>query len=139
MAYSVGNTEERNVKSYPGRCGAAIAKYRILAKGTDGDEFIQASDETSPVFGVSGNAGESSTKVSYEENDPISVKYEGIVFIEMSGTGTRGNMVVSDADGKGIEHLPGNGYSIVGLALNDWVDGDIITVHMNIYWRHDLT
>lgn len=139
MAYALGSTEERHVKTQPGRCGAAISNYRILMKDTDGDEFITATGGTVTPLGVSGNASENTTKVTYEENDPIAVKYAGIVFLTMGSAGNRGDRVMCNASGSGIRHVNTDGVWIVGVATQDWVDGDVIPVQWIPFFMGDFT
>ena len=138
MAYASGQTEERHVKTMPGRAGAAILDYRILQAGTDPDEVIEATAGTQFPIGVSGNASETTTKASYEENDPVAVKYDGVVFVSMEGTGARGDRVMATTAGQGTEHTTEDGVYILGHATQAWADGDVIPVMIDRYYIGDF-
>lgn len=129
MAYNAGITEERDVKTMPARAGAAVNPYRILRAGSDSDEVIQASNQNYAFLGVSGNASEVG-KTSYEEHDPIAMKYSGVVYVEMTGTGSRGDRVTSGANGLGAKHTTQAGAWILGVATKDWTNGEIIAVEI---------
>jgi hypothetical protein len=133
MSYESGITEERDVKKMPGRCGAAVSPYRILKAGTDADEVIHATNQNSFLIGVSGNASENGAS-TYLENDPVAIKYQGIVYVEMTGTGSRGDRVTSGADGKGAKHTTLPGSWILGVATQDWTDGQIIPVEIQKFY-----
>jgi hypothetical protein len=127
MSYSAGITEERDVKVMPGRAGAAINPYRILKAGTDPDEVIHNTNQNLFPVGVSGNASENG-KATYEENDPVAIKYDGMVYVEMTGTGSRGDRVTSGAAGVGAKHTTQAGSWILGVATQDWTSGQVIPV-----------
>lgn len=133
MAFNSGITEERDVKLMPARAGAAVSPYRILQAGTDGDEVIHATNQNNPLLGVSGNASENG-KATYEEDDPIKMKYAGVVYVEMSGTGSRGARVTAGAAGVGVAHTTLPGSYILGIATQDWTDGQIIPVEITKFY-----
>lgn len=139
MAFDIGNTEERHVKEMPGKTGAAVGKYRILKKGTNGDEFIQATAGSDFPFGVSGNNSENQTENAYSSGKPIKVKYDGVIFVEMAGTGVRGDRVMSDSDAKGVRHVNTDGVYVIGNATKAWTDGEIIPVIFRPYFVGDYT
>jgi len=128
MAYKAGITEERDVKTFSGRAGAAISPFRILTGGTDPDEVIAATSGTVFPVGVSGDASENN-KATYAEDDYVNVKYDGIVFIEMSSTGNRYDRLVATTGGKGLKHVAAvAGVYGIGFAMEAWTDGQIIPV-----------
>lgn len=129
MAWTQGRTEERDVLFAPARAGAAISPYRILKKGTDPDEVIVATNQNDFFEGVSGDASENGA-ATYAEHDPVQMKYNGIVFVEMSGSGLRGDRVTATAGGKGIKHTSQAGSWILGAATKAWSDGDVIPVEI---------
>lgn len=133
MAFTVGLGEERDVKTLSARAGAAIGLYRILQAGTDGDEVIQATAGTQFPIGVSGDASELPSKATYEENDSVEAKYDGIVYIEMSGSGARGDRVMATTGGKGLKHLQSDGIYVIGHAMKAWADGDVIPIMIDRY------
>jgi hypothetical protein len=127
MAYNAGIVEEKDVLTLQGRCGAAVSPYRLLKAGTDPDEVIHATNQNSPFEGVSDNASENGA-ATYLENDPIRIKYRGIIYIEMTGTGDRGDRVTSGATGLGAKHTTQQGAWIFGFAEQAWTSGQIIPV-----------
>jgi hypothetical protein len=129
MAYTSGITEERDVKVMSARAGAAVSPYRILQGGTDSDEVIHATNQNNFLVGVSGNGSENG-KATYEENDPIAMKYGGIVYVEMSGTGSRGDRITAGAAGVGVKHTSLPGSWILGVATKAWKDGEVIPVEV---------
>lgn len=129
MAWTQGRTEERDVLHAPVRAGAAVNPYRLLKAGTDADEVIVATNQNDFIEGVSGDGSENG-KATYAEHDPIQMKYSGIVYVEMSGTGTRGARITAGAGGVGVEHTSLPGSWILGVATKAWADGDIIPVEI---------
>ena len=133
MGYDNGRTEERNIQYAPARAGAAVNPYRILKAGTDPDEVIQATNQNYFFEGVSGNCAEVGG-TSYAEHDPIKMKVAGFVYIEMAGTGSRGDRITSDSVGRGVQHTSQAGAYIIGHATKDWTAGEIIVVEINKYY-----
>jgi len=133
MAFNKGITEERDVKLMPGRCGAAVSPYRILQAGTDPDEVIHATNQNNFLVGVSGNASENGAS-TYVENDPIAIKYSGVAYVEMTGTGSRGDRITAGAAGVGAKHTTLPGSWILGIATQDWTDGQIIPVEITKFY-----
>jgi hypothetical protein len=129
MAFNAGRTEERDVKVAPAKAGAAVSPYRILKAGTDPDEVIHATNQNYFFEGVSGDASENG-KATYEEHDPIEMKYSGIVYVEMTGSGSRGDRVTAGAAGVGAKHTSQAGAWILGVATQNWVAGQVIPVEI---------
>jgi hypothetical protein len=129
MSLIEGITEERDKLYAPGIAGGSIEPYRIVVYGTDPDEIIQCTLTSQFPAGISGDASENG-KSSYEENDPIEVKYSGFVYLEMYSTGSKGDRIISHTDGRGTKHTFGTNCWIIGVAMADWVEGDIILVEL---------
>ncbi len=128
MSWTAGFSGERDVLTVAGRAGAAINPFRILKFGTDADEVEQATAGTVYPVGVSGNGSENN-KGTYAENDAVNVKYSGMVKISMSGTGSKGNRVMATTAGQGTRHpMTTEGVWTVGIAMEDWVANQVITV-----------
>ena len=127
MAYTSGMTEERDLKYLPCRAGAAIGTYRILQGGTDADEVIQATAGSQFPVGVSGDGGENG-KASYEENDRVAARYEGIAYVKMSGAGSRFQRVMATTGGMGIAHTSQDNVWTLGEAMEAWEDGQEVPV-----------
>jgi hypothetical protein len=133
MSYTEGRGEERNILLAPVKAGAAVDPHKILKAGTDADEVIHATNQNNFFEGVSGNASENGA-ATYAEHDPIKMKTHGTVYVKMSGTGSRGDRVTSGAAGVGIKHTSQQGAYILGHAIKDWKDGEIIPVEINKYY-----
>ena len=129
MGYNAGCTEERDVKTMPAKAGAAVSPYRILKAGTDPDEVIHATNQNSFFVGVSGNASENGA-ATYANHDPIEMKYAGVVYVEMSSSGNRGDRVTATTAGVGVKHTTQAGSWILGVAMQDWTYGQIIPVEL---------
>lgn len=127
MSYSPGVTEEKDVKTLISFCEGAIAPYTFVKIGSSDVQVIENDTANGFCLGVSGNASENG-KNTYEDEDPIAVKYEGIVYVEMAGTGSMGSRVVSDATGKGVEHTTLDEVNVFGYALQAWTDGMVIPI-----------
>jgi hypothetical protein len=136
MAYTKGITEERHIKLMPAKAGAAVSPYRILANGTDPDEVIHAAGSGVTPLGVSGNASENHAS-TYAEHDPIEMRYDGVMYIEMAGTGSRADRVMADSVGKGTRHGNSVGAWCCGIATKDWVAGEIIPVVWHLLYVDD--
>lgn len=132
MSYSEGLSEERNVKTINGECEGAIDKYSFVKIGSSNIQVSQNDLEGGFCLGVSGNASENG-KNTYSDGEPIVIKYEGIVYVEMSGVGLIGNKVISNVNGKGIE-ASASDVEIFGYALQDWTDGMVIPILVNRYY-----
>ena len=128
-------TGYRNKKSFSAVAIGAISSYRVVkAEGIPvtlepGIDYAETPNSQTPI-GITDNAFDEILKTTFEDGDPIAVNYEGIVPLEMSGIGTLGNAVSFTTDGFGIEHetpVVANGW-VIGIAMQDWVDGQIIPV-----------
>jgi len=127
MSYVVGITEEKDVKSLPSFCEGAIALYTFVKVGSSDVQVIENDTADGWCLGVSGIASENG-KDTYEDGDPITVKYSGIVYLKMAGTGNMGDRVASDASGQGVAHTTTDEANIFGYALQAWTAGQIIPV-----------
>jgi len=110
-------------KSYS--AGAAIAASRFVKHGASDFAAIQATDASAPILGVSEQVGAAS-------GQSVDVIKEGIAYLELGGAVTRGNVLIADANGKGVAAVvvagttqyPGAIAEVSGAA------GDIIPVHV---------
>lgn len=104
--------------------GAAVNPYRFVVQSAD-NTVIQASAVTSVIIGVSGDIAVASGLM-------VDVSTLELTKIELGGTVTRGDMLTSDADGKGIELsstiLSAQSARCGAIALQSGVSGDIIDV-----------
>ena len=127
MAYVAGIVEERNVKTFPSYCEGAIEPYSFVKAGTANIQVEENDAANGFCLGVSGNGSENG-KATYEDGDPIAVKYGEIVYLKMAGSGSYGNRVVSNASAQGIAHTTADGVNVFGYAMQDWTVGMIIPI-----------
>lgn len=100
--------------------GAAIAGYRFVKpSGSNDNEVIQAAAATDSICGISDALGADS-------GGRCDVHFSGQPELELGGSVSAGDLLTSDADGKGVEAASGKRYG--AMALVDGVDGDIIPV-----------
>lgn len=106
------------------KCTAALAAAFLIAKfGGDDDTLSQATASTEDLVGVFQHI----TTVAGEE---VRVMLDGISRVVLGGTVTRGGLITSDANGKGVAigAVAGTNYNAIGRALASGVSGDIIPV-----------
>jgi len=127
MAYEGGITEERDLLFLPAKAGAAIGTYRIVQADTDVDEVKAATAGTQYPLGITGDGGENGA-ASYAENDSLALRYGGISYLKMSGTGTRHQRVMATTGGAGIAHTSQDNVWTIGEAMQAWEDGQEIPV-----------
>ncbi len=130
MAYTSGLTEQRDLITLQGVAEEAIGVYRIVTGGVATDGVVAATDEDDYPLGITGDAGENG-KASYESGDPVVVRYGGIAYLTMSGTGSKFDLVTATAGGKGAEFGSVSGQTTgwcIGVATKAWVDGEVIPV-----------
>ncbi len=104
--------------------GAAIAAYRLVKHGSVDGEVVQAAGTDAAIIGVC-------TRVPAAADDPVvEVVRSGIAEVMFGGPVARGEMVTSDADGKGVKAAPSAQAQafVVGIAEVSGVDGDIGSV-----------
>lgn len=101
--------------------GAAVTKFRIVKYGSNDNEFIQGAAATDKVCGVADAIGAEAA------GDPLDVVRSGLARVEYGGTITRGDMLVSDANGKAVAAAPSAGTNnrSIGIAEISGVSGDI--------------
>jgi len=126
MAYTAGLTEQRDLLKLQGVAEEAIEVYRIVTGGSATDGVIAATSTAVYPLGISGDAGENG-KASYASGDPVAVRYSGIAYLKMSGTGSKFALVIATTDGVGKARTTETGWCI-GVATKDWEDGEIIPV-----------
>jgi hypothetical protein len=103
---------------------AAIATAFTIAKfGADDDTLSVAAASTDLLVGVFQHT-------TTAANDEVRIMMSGISRVKLGGTVTRGNLITSDANAKGVAAAPAAGVNayIIGQALASGVDGDIIPV-----------
>lgn len=102
---------------------AAINPNRIVKLGAADDKVLQAAAVGDKMFGVCEYVGPAIT----ERCDII---VAGVADVLAGGNVTRGDLVTSDANGKGVAAAPAAGVNnrVIGVALASAVDGDIFPV-----------
>lgn len=110
------------IKSYSAE--GTISPCRIVKCGANDYGVAQAAASADKVIGVS------TPLVSVLSGDSVEVMHDGIADVQLGGTVTRGDLLISDAAGQGITATgtAGSNYRIVGIALVSGVSGDIIPV-----------
>ena len=98
----------------------AIAAYRIVKRGSSDDQVAPAAAATDAVFGVCDALGAADT-------ERVDIHQGGQPDVEYGGTVTRGDALVSDANGKAVKAAPAAGANvrIIGFAAVSAVAGDI--------------
>jgi len=106
--------------------GAAISPYRIVKPGAADGEVIQAAAVGDALFGVSDSLGADA------DGDRVDIITMGVAEVELGGTVTRGGLITSDANGKGVAAAPAVGVNnrVIGVARVSGVAGDIIDVQL---------
>lgn len=130
MAYTSGLTEQRDLVTLQAVAEEAIGTYRIVTGGTASDGVVAATDADDYPLGITGDAGENG-KASYEDGDPVVVRYGGIAYLTMSGQGAKFDLVTATTGGKGAEFGAITGQTTgwcIGVATKAWVDGEVIPV-----------
>lgn len=126
MAYTAGLTEQRDLLKLQGVAEEAIEVYRIVTGGSATDGVIAATSTAVYPLGISGDAGENG-KAGYASGDPVAIRYSGIAYLKMSGTGSKFALVIATTGGAGKARTAETGWC-VGVATKDWTDGEIIPV-----------
>jgi len=100
---------------------AAVAAYTIAKFGADDDTMSSATASSEELVAVFQHA----TSAAGEE---VRVMLEGITRLALGGTVTRGGLITSDANAKGVAigAVAGTNYAVIGRALASGVSGDII-------------
>lgn len=81
------------IKNYT--AGAAIAACRFVKHGAADGAAIQSTDASVPVLGIS-------EQLATPSGDQADVIKLGLAYLELGGSVTRGNILIPDANGKGI-------------------------------------
>lgn len=110
-------------KSYT--AGAAVAASRFVKHGAADGAAIQATDASAAILGVSEQLGAAS-------GQPVDVVKAGLAFLELGDTVTRGDVLIPDANGKGIAAtiVAGTEQHAGAIAEVSGVAGDIIPVQV---------
>lgn len=118
---------EGDIKSYT--AGGAIAACRFVKAGSADYEVIQATSGAAMMFGVTeqvvGAGGANAAS-----GDMVDVIKDGIAYLELGDTVTRGNALTADANGKGVPVtiVAGTPVYYGAIAEISGVAGDIIPV-----------
>lgn len=100
---------------------AAVLPYRIVKWGSADGQVLQAAAATDKAIGVSDNIGQATV------NGRVDIVRTGIAEVQYGGTVTRGDLLVSDANGKAVTAAPsaGTNNQIIGRAEKSGVTDDI--------------
>jgi hypothetical protein len=126
MAYTSGLTEQKDLLKIQAYAEEAIDAYRIVTGGTATDGVVLADDSSVFPLGISGDAGEVG-KDAYASGDAVAVRYSGIAYCKMTGSGNRFALVIAGTNGVGKARTVETGWC-VGIATKNWSDGEIIPV-----------
>ncbi|MFQ5550959.1 MAG: capsid cement protein [Gemmatimonadales bacterium] len=101
---------------------AAISQYRIVKFGAADGDVQQAAAATDAQVGVA--------NLDAALNERVDVVVCGIAEVRLGGTVTRGNLITSDANGKGVAASAAIGANqrYLGIAMVSGVAEDIIDV-----------
>lgn len=110
------------IKSYLSE--GTISPCRIVKCGANDYGVAQAAAAADKIIGVT------MPLVSVASGDSVEVMHDGICDVQLGGTVTRGDLLISDTSGQGITATgtAGINYRIVGIALVSGVASDIIPV-----------
>ncbi len=126
MAYTSGLTEQRDLQKIFGIAEESINPYLIVTGGSATDGIVKATDTSVYPLGIAGDCSEIG-KSAYEANDAIAVRYKGIAYCKMSGTGNKMAIVIAGTGGAGKARTTETGWCL-GIATKAWTDGEIIPV-----------
>jgi hypothetical protein len=100
---------------------AAVLPFRIVKWGAADGQVLPAAAATDKPIGVSDNIGQATV------NGRVDVVRAGVTEVQYGGTVTRGDLLVSDANGKAVTAAPGAGtnHQIIGRAEKSGVLDDI--------------
>lgn len=111
------------IKSY--KAGAAIAACRFVKHGAADGAAIQCTDASKAVLGIS-------EQIAVAVGDMADVVKLGLAYLELGDTVTRGDVLIPDANGKGIPAtvVAGTEQHAGAVAETSGVAGDIIPVQV---------
>lgn len=118
---------EGDIKSY--KAGATVNACRFVKAGSADYEVIQATSGAAAIFGITeqvvGVAGDAAAS-----GDMVDVIKEGIAYLELGDTVTRGNYLTADSVGRGVPATIAAGTAVYcgAVAEISGVVGDIIPV-----------
>ena len=100
---------------------AAVSAYRIVKWGSADGQVLQAAAATDKPVGVADNIGQATV------SGRVDIIRQGIAEVQYGGTVTRGDLLVSDANGKAVVAAPaaGTNNQIIGRAEKSGVTDDI--------------
>lgn len=107
-----------------------ITPSRIAKCGANDYGLLQAAASTDKTIGVVMPLGSLNQGLTYASGDTVEVMLDGVADLQIGGTVTRGDLLISDANGCGITATgtAGTNYRIIGIALVSGVANDIIPV-----------
>jgi hypothetical protein len=107
--------------------GGALTARQLVKFGADDKTVVAAAAAGDDVIGVTGDLAAAS-------GERVDVFHSGIMSVKAGGTVARGKLVVSDANGNGIQAAPaaGTNNGVLGRSLNDAVSGDLFDVLVQI-------
>jgi len=110
------------IKSYSAE--GTISPCRLVKPGAADYGVVVATAGADKVIGVT------MPLVSVVSGDSVEIMHEGIADLQLGGTVTRGDLLMSDGTGQGIVAAAGAGANVrtIGTALVSGVSGDIIPV-----------
>jgi len=109
------------IKSYNAESG--INPYTIVKFGANDLGVVPAAAATDKLIGVTREMGSAS-------GEPVDVIHDGITYVTLGGTVTRGDLLTSNASGQAVVAAPGVGVNnrVIGIARQSGVAGDVIDV-----------
>lgn len=111
------------IKSYT--AGAAINPSRFVKHGAADGAAIQATDASAAILGIS-------EQLAVASAGTVDVIKEGLAYLELGGAVTRGDVLIPDADGKGVTAtvVAGTEQHAGAVAEVSGVAGDVIPVQV---------
>jgi len=113
----------------------AVGAGAVLTAGAEDGELTEAGSGDIPVaVAHSGNFyDENGSGQDYEDGDVLRVVVDGAVKLEANGTVTRGEKLVAGSNGTVVSGATDGSLdpqNVVGVALEDGTDGDLIRVKL---------
>lgn len=122
---------EGHIKSYS--AGGAVNPCRFVKAGAADNAVIQAISGAAMMFGVTEQVVGTGTSNVAASGDMVDVVKDGLAYLELGDTVTRGDVLTADANGKGIPTVIVAGTPIYygAIAEVSGVAGDIIPVKVS--------
>jgi hypothetical protein len=102
---------------------ADVAANRFCKPGGNDGTTAPAAASTDSIFGVS-------TNIDVAAGEPCDVQHTGIADLKLGGNVTRGQLLTSDSDGRGVAAAPAAGVNarVGAMALESGVENDVVPV-----------